>query len=181
MRYLTCAGLFLFSAALGWSIISAREPRVPEAQITYRPVQVQEDGYVSSDTCKACHIAFPNEGVCLRHGVPDACIHRVRYLLSHRTKDSNDEQSFGELKAVIQAHRSFSEGRKRARSCPADVPKGDHIRTHHVSAVISTALRVVSRQIMSFDHPHAWIAGSISFARASASERATAPDDNGGL
>jgi hypothetical protein len=55
VRLLTCAGLFLFSAALGWSIIGAREPRVPEAQVTYRPIQVVEDGYVSSDTCKACH------------------------------------------------------------------------------------------------------------------------------
>ena len=50
MRSTMCAGLFLFSAALGWSIVSAREPHVAEAQITYRPIQVLEDGYVSSDT-----------------------------------------------------------------------------------------------------------------------------------
>jgi hypothetical protein len=57
MRGLTCASLLLFSTALGWSIISAREPRIPEAQVTYRPIQIQEGGYVSSDTCKACHPA----------------------------------------------------------------------------------------------------------------------------
>lgn len=57
MRALICSGLFLFSAALGWSILTAREPRVPEAQITYRPIQLHEDGYVSSDTCKSCHPA----------------------------------------------------------------------------------------------------------------------------
>jgi hypothetical protein len=42
MRVVTCASLLLFSTALGWSIISAREPRIPEAQVTYRPIQIQE-------------------------------------------------------------------------------------------------------------------------------------------
>jgi hypothetical protein len=45
----------LFAAALGWAIIDAREPHVPESAIAYRPIQVREDGYVSSETCKACH------------------------------------------------------------------------------------------------------------------------------
>ena len=57
MRVVKCAGLLLFSTVLGWSIIRAREPHVPEAQITYRPIQVKEDGYASSDTCRACHPA----------------------------------------------------------------------------------------------------------------------------
>ncbi len=57
MRVVTCASLLLFATALGWSIISAREPRIPEGQVTYRPIQIQEGGYVSSDTCKACHPA----------------------------------------------------------------------------------------------------------------------------
>jgi hypothetical protein len=55
MRVVTCASLLLFSMALGWSIIRAREPHVSETEIAYRPIQVLEDGYVSSDTCKACH------------------------------------------------------------------------------------------------------------------------------
>ena len=55
VRALTCAVLLLFSAVLGWSITRAPEPRVPEAQITNRPIQVADEGYVSSDTCKACH------------------------------------------------------------------------------------------------------------------------------
>ena len=57
MRSVICAGLLCFSAILGWSIVKSREPYVPEARITYRPIQVQQDGYVSSDTCKACHPA----------------------------------------------------------------------------------------------------------------------------
>ena len=55
MRSAICAGLLCFSAILGWSIVETREPYVPEARITYRPIQVRQDGYVSSDTCKACH------------------------------------------------------------------------------------------------------------------------------
>lgn len=57
MRSAICALLLCFSAILGWSIVKAREPWVPEARITYRPIQVQQDGYVSSDTCRACHPA----------------------------------------------------------------------------------------------------------------------------
>ncbi len=55
MRVLVGVGLFLFSATLGWSIHSARGTAVPDAQIKYRPVQVPDGGYVSSDTCRACH------------------------------------------------------------------------------------------------------------------------------
>ena len=55
MRGVLCAALLLFSAALGWAIINVQEPHIPEAQIAYRPIQVLEGGYVSSDTCKACH------------------------------------------------------------------------------------------------------------------------------
>jgi len=57
MRAAICATLLLFAAALGWSIVRARAPHVREEQVAYRPVEVREDGYVSSDTCRACHPA----------------------------------------------------------------------------------------------------------------------------
>jgi formate-dependent nitrite reductase cytochrome c552 subunit len=47
--------LLTLLAAIRWVAISVREPVLPEREITYRPVQVEEDGYVSSRTCKACH------------------------------------------------------------------------------------------------------------------------------
>ena len=47
--------LIAFSAAIGWATIRFREPLVPEQEIAFRPIQVAADGYVSSQTCKACH------------------------------------------------------------------------------------------------------------------------------
>jgi cytochrome c552/cytochrome c554/c'-like protein len=47
--------LLTLLAAICWAAISVREPLLPEREITYRPVQLEEDGYVSSATCKACH------------------------------------------------------------------------------------------------------------------------------
>ena len=40
-------------------LVHRRRPRpyVPERQITYRPIQAEDDGYVSSNTCRACHPA----------------------------------------------------------------------------------------------------------------------------
>ena len=43
------------SAAIGGAANARREPPVPERGITQRPVQIAEDSYVSSQTCKACH------------------------------------------------------------------------------------------------------------------------------
>jgi hypothetical protein len=47
--------LFGFSAAIGWTAIGFHDPSVPEHQITDRPIQVEDDGYVSSQSCKTCH------------------------------------------------------------------------------------------------------------------------------
>ena len=47
--------VLLCSAALGWSFVAARQPVVPEARITDRPVQIADEGYVSSSRCQACH------------------------------------------------------------------------------------------------------------------------------
>ena len=47
--------LLTLSVAIRWTALSVRAPVLPEQEITYRPVQVEEDGYVSSRTCKACH------------------------------------------------------------------------------------------------------------------------------
>ena len=41
--------------ALGIAEISTRESNIQESRATGRPVQLREDGFVSSDTCKACH------------------------------------------------------------------------------------------------------------------------------
>ena len=43
------------STALGIAGVSTRESNLQESRATGRPVQVHEDGFVSSDTCKACH------------------------------------------------------------------------------------------------------------------------------
>ena len=43
------------SAGLGLGLAGLREPSIPEANVGNRPVQLSEDGYVSSQTCKACH------------------------------------------------------------------------------------------------------------------------------
>src|SRR5262249_6455045 len=47
--------LLTLLAAIRWAAISGGEPLIPEREITYRPIQVDDDGYVSSRTCKACH------------------------------------------------------------------------------------------------------------------------------
>jgi hypothetical protein len=57
MRSVFCAGLLVFSVALAWAMAGARQPYVAEADVTDRPIQVHDEGYVSSDTCKACHPA----------------------------------------------------------------------------------------------------------------------------
>ena len=57
MRAVLCAAFFAFSAVLGWSIVAARTPHAREDEVAYRPIQVKEDGYTSSDTCRACHPA----------------------------------------------------------------------------------------------------------------------------
>jgi hypothetical protein len=40
-----------------WAAIASRPVGRPERDVTYRPIQVEEDGYVSSRPCKACHPA----------------------------------------------------------------------------------------------------------------------------
>jgi hypothetical protein len=55
MRSVLIAALLVCSAAIGWAAFTAHVPPVAERQITYRPIQVQDDGYVSSQACKACH------------------------------------------------------------------------------------------------------------------------------
>ena len=47
--------LVAISAGIGGAAYIHREPTVPERRITDRPIQVEEDGYSSSRTCKACH------------------------------------------------------------------------------------------------------------------------------
>ncbi len=47
--------LLLASTALGVALVIAREPALAEPEITYRPIELEEDGYVSSQTCKTCH------------------------------------------------------------------------------------------------------------------------------
>ena len=43
------------AAALGVTGVVSRDVNLPESRVTGRPVQQSEDGYVSSDTCRACH------------------------------------------------------------------------------------------------------------------------------
>ena len=57
MRTVLGGSLLLFVVTLGWSIAAGRAPRVAEQDIPYRPIQVAEDGYVSSTACRACHPA----------------------------------------------------------------------------------------------------------------------------
>ena len=47
--------MLLAATGLGIAAAVTRETPTPEEQITNRPVQVSEDGYVSSETCKMCH------------------------------------------------------------------------------------------------------------------------------
>ncbi|MQA28976.1 MAG: ammonia-forming cytochrome c nitrite reductase subunit c552 [Luteitalea sp.] len=45
----------LASGAVGYLGVASREPSPPEQHVSYRPIQVNADGYTSSQTCKACH------------------------------------------------------------------------------------------------------------------------------
>ena len=45
------------STALGVAVVTSRPLAIPEAEIDNRPIQLPEDGFVSSLTCKACHPA----------------------------------------------------------------------------------------------------------------------------
>jgi hypothetical protein len=56
-RTVIAGALLLFALTLGWSIATSGTPLVAEQDITYRPIQVAEDGYVSSTACRACHPA----------------------------------------------------------------------------------------------------------------------------
>jgi hypothetical protein len=43
------------AAGLGGAAVALNDAPPPEQLVTHRPVQVKSDGYVSSDTCQACH------------------------------------------------------------------------------------------------------------------------------
>lgn len=49
--------LLCASGALGLTAVLSFAPAVPESQITNRPIEVDADGYVSSEACQACHPA----------------------------------------------------------------------------------------------------------------------------
>ena len=49
--------ILLASAALGVSAVVNRGPVIPEETVEDRPIQVPDDGFVSSTSCKACHPA----------------------------------------------------------------------------------------------------------------------------
>lgn len=51
------AALAAAAAVLGAAIAAALDPVIPEAEIEHRPIEVAGDGYVSSETCRACHPA----------------------------------------------------------------------------------------------------------------------------
>ena len=55
MRTVPLIVILAASSGLGLAAVLTRAPVVPEADITDRPIQVSEDGYVSSETCRACH------------------------------------------------------------------------------------------------------------------------------
>ena len=47
--------LVVGAAVVGTVALAGRRPAVPERRVAGRPIQVPEAGYVSSDTCRACH------------------------------------------------------------------------------------------------------------------------------
>ena len=49
------AALLSVGAALGVAAAVSLKPVVPEAVVAHRPIEVGEDGYVSSATCRSCH------------------------------------------------------------------------------------------------------------------------------
>jgi multidrug efflux pump subunit AcrA (membrane-fusion protein) len=52
---LVLAILVAGAAVFGSVTIAVRGPAVLEPRVAGRPIQVPEAGYVSSDTCRACH------------------------------------------------------------------------------------------------------------------------------
>jgi hypothetical protein len=48
-------GLVLASLSIGWAATRTSPTAPPERSVTDRPIQIPEDGYVSSDTCRSCH------------------------------------------------------------------------------------------------------------------------------
>src|SRR5438105_2957671 len=50
-------GVLLVGALVGIAAFAPREPPGAAGQTDGRPIQVAEEGYVSSDTCRACHPA----------------------------------------------------------------------------------------------------------------------------
>jgi hypothetical protein len=55
VRAALIVALVTLLVAANWAAISGRNPSVPERKITHRPVQVEDDGYRSSETCRMCH------------------------------------------------------------------------------------------------------------------------------
>jgi len=53
--HLVLAFLVVTGALLGGLALAGRDPIVPERRVAGRPVQVPDAGYVSSQTCRACH------------------------------------------------------------------------------------------------------------------------------
>lgn len=47
--------LLAFGTALGLAGAAAHAPDLPDSRVTGRPIRQTEDGFVSSDTCRACH------------------------------------------------------------------------------------------------------------------------------
>jgi hypothetical protein len=45
----------LLSVGSAWLAREYRNPAVPPHEITHRPTEISSDGYVSSDSCRACH------------------------------------------------------------------------------------------------------------------------------
>ena len=43
------------AVSVGWAWVSYRPPVASEEDVTERPIQVDGDGYVTSDTCRTCH------------------------------------------------------------------------------------------------------------------------------
>ena len=53
--HLVLAVLTAGAAGVGGLAVAVRQPLVLEPRVTGRPIQVPDGGYVSSDTCRACH------------------------------------------------------------------------------------------------------------------------------
>ena len=43
------------SASLGLAVVASHDPQSPERSVEQRPIQVPDEGYASSETCRACH------------------------------------------------------------------------------------------------------------------------------